>query len=180
MEAYYQWLRTSKNGQDEKNEKNNHGTWCDAQTAQIALWLGHQDDARAIIQAALSTRLARQVEPDGRHPLELKRTKSLNYSFLNLEGLFRLAQMGERVGVDWWNYQTTDGRSMLQALRFVAVAAADSKKEWVKDDLVEADRDRIYPLLAEAARHSQDPMFRELYERYVTPTAAVAPWQLFR
>ena len=49
--AYYQWLRTSANGQDEADELNNHGTWYDAQAVALALGTGHLDDARRILQA---------------------------------------------------------------------------------------------------------------------------------
>ena len=121
--------------------------------------LGKTDYAKKLVAAGLQKRLARQVEPDGRQPLELARTKSLNYSLLNLEGLFTLARLGDQVGVDWWDYATPDGRSLRVALRYLA-PYADPDKPWLKDDVVAGDRTRLFALLMQALRHGDDPLFR--------------------
>ncbi len=165
LTPYVTWVRESRLGRTEAAAVNNHGTWCDAQMADLALVLGQHDQARALLGAGLQKRLAYQVEPDGRQPLELARTKSLNYSLLNLEGLFSLARLGAQVDVDWWNYTTPDGRSLRIALRYLA-PYADPAKPWPKEDVVAGDRNRIFPLLAEALRHGDDPLFREMLTRF--------------
>lgn len=91
-EQFYHWLTTSKNGLDEKGWHNNHGSWYDAQTAHLALVLGRDGDARKILTDGLHVRLAKQIEPDGRQPHELERTRSLAYSIYNLEALFTCAR----------------------------------------------------------------------------------------
>ena len=159
--AYFTWLTESRLGRVEAVTANNHGTWYDAQTAYIALVLGKTDYVKKLLADSLQKRLARQIEPDGRQPRELSRTKSLNYSFLNLEGLFTLARLGDHVGADWWNFATPDGRSLRVALRYLA-PYADPAKPWTKDDLVAGDRTRIFPLFAQALRHGDDPLFREM------------------
>ncbi len=78
--------------------------------------------------------LAEQIEPVGRQPLELARTKSFGYSLFNLRGWFVLAALGERVGVDLWHYGTADGRSLRKALDFVA-PYADPQKRWPYPEL---------------------------------------------
>jgi hypothetical protein len=157
LNQYFTWLRESPLGKGEEAAVNNHGTWYDVQAAHLALVVGKPGVARDLVRSALTRRLAHQVEPDGRQPLELARTKSLNYSLLNLEGLFNLARLGDSVGVDWWQYATPDGRSLKVALDYLA-PYADPGKPWPKEDVVAGDRARLFPLLAEASRHGHAPI----------------------
>jgi hypothetical protein len=159
--AYFTWLTESPTGRAEAAALNNHGTCDDVQIAYISLLLGKTAYAKKLLVDDLQKRLAQQVEPDGRQPLELARTKSLGYSLKNLEGLFALAELGDRVGVDWWHYATPDGRNLRVALRYLA-PYADPAKPWLKDDLVAGDRTRLFALFAQALRHGDDPLFRKM------------------
>ncbi|HEX2854821.1 MAG TPA: alginate lyase family protein [Opitutaceae bacterium] len=174
---YLHWLRTSPNGTDEQDELNNHGTWYDVQAAHLCLVLGEKSEARKILTQGLTLRLAAQIEPDGRQPRELLRTKSLDYSLFNLEALFLCAQLGGEAGVDWWGYQTADGRSLRAALAYLA-PYADPAKAWPKKDLVEADRARLLPLFAQYLAHRDDPTIRELHEKFSATTEPAARWRL--
>ncbi|MGB2806522.1 MAG: alginate lyase family protein, partial [Sedimentisphaerales bacterium] len=97
---YLKWLRTSKLGLGEEKKLNNHGTWYDAQVVSLALYAGQNDLARQIIEQIPSRRINKQIEPDGKQPHELARTKSLGYSTGNLDGFFRLAIMAEKLAID--------------------------------------------------------------------------------
>src|SRR5206468_10167156 len=114
------WMRESRHGRDESASKNNHGTYYDVQASAYALFIGRDDIARQTLAAAREKRIAAQVEPDGRQPLELARTRSWGYSIMNTDGLVDLATLGEHVGVDLWHYQTRDGRSLRSALLYLA------------------------------------------------------------
>lgn len=103
LAAFHAWLTHSTNGQDEHGEKNNHGTWYDVQTAHLALVLRKPEEAKTILTEGLTRRLAQQIQPDGAQPLELARTKSLDYSLFNLEALFNCAELAGSAGVDWWS-----------------------------------------------------------------------------
>lgn len=180
---YYHWLTTSQNGRDESKAEgvyagNNHGSWYDVQVATLALHLGRNDDAKKILSAVPAERVARQIEPDGRQPLELARTKSLNYSFLNLEALVLLARLGETVGLDLWKFSTPDGRNLSAALRYVA-PYADPAKVWPQKDLETADRTRLLPLLAEALRRGEDAGYRDLFTRYGGQPVPGEHWRLW-
>lgn len=178
LAAYYGWLTTSKHGRDEAAAENNHGSWWDVQTVALALALGRADDAKQILTAAPVKRIARQIEPDGRQPLELARTKSLSYSLFNLEALLLLARFGENVGVDLWAFSTADGRSLRTALRYLA-PYADPAMEWPKQDIEAADRVRLLPLLLEALRHGDDPRFRAPFGKAGPRSALAERWRLW-
>jgi hypothetical protein len=166
MEAWFKdylhWMRTSRNGKDEAAALNNHGTWYDVQVATYGLFVGEREPVRALLEESKAKRIARQIEPDGRQPLELKRTKSFGYSAFNLRGLFALATLGNRVGVDLWRYETADGRGIRKALDWLAPYATGEKK-WEHEQIVPLRGDSIAPLLRRAAVAYKE----ERYERLI-------------
>lgn len=118
--AYLDWLLTSAHGRQEAKASNNHGSWYDAQVAAFALFTRRNEVARRALAAVGETRVARQIEPDGRQPAELARTKSWSYSWFNLSALTTLAALGRHVDVDLWHDATADGRSIKAALGYLA------------------------------------------------------------
>ena len=127
MTAYLNWMRTSQKGKDEDAAKNNHGTWYDLQVTDLALFLGDRQLAVDTLER-VKTRRITQIDPDGRQPLETARTNGWGYSNGNLDGLTQLATLGERVGVDLWNYKTPDGRSIRGAIDYLLPYAIAGKK----------------------------------------------------
>lgn len=126
---FVEWMRTSSKGKDEAAAKNNHGTWYDLQLTDYALFLGDRKLASETVRQAETKRIARQVEPDGKQPLELARTKAFGYSEGNLDGLMQLAGLGKEVGVDLWNFRTADGRSIRTALNYL-LPFSTREKPW--------------------------------------------------
>jgi hypothetical protein len=129
FEAYLHWLQSSEMGRMEGARLNNHATWYDVQVVGLCLFLGKGTEARAVLEAVKTKRIATQIEPDGRQPRELARTRSLSYSKMNLSAFKRLAHLGNKVGVDLWNYETTDGRSIRKAEAFLAPYTS-GKRKW--------------------------------------------------
>ena len=146
------WMQESKNGRDEAAAKNNHGTFYDVQVVSFALFLGRKELAKRVLLEARGKRIAAQIEPDGRQPLELERTRSWHYSVFNLEALMSLARLGEHVGVDLWHYQTSDGRSIRKALDFL-VPFARGEKKWSYQELGEWQPQILSPLIQRSATH---------------------------
>ena len=116
--AYLDWLLDSPEGRQAREAQNNHGTWYDVQTAVYALFCGRTDAARTAL-ARFPERVAAQIAANGAQPLELARTRSLSYSLSNLEGLFRLMLLGERLGLDLWQAGAPGQGSPRQALTFL-------------------------------------------------------------
>jgi hypothetical protein len=142
---YLDWLLTSPNGREESKKSNNHGLWFDVQITSVALFAGREDAARKILEEAKNNRIGIQIEPDGSMPLELARTTSKHYIRFTLEGFFRLASIGERVGVDLWNYETKDGRSLQKALEY-PIPYILGKKEWQYKQIHDFQWNLYYPL----------------------------------
>ncbi len=127
--AYLDWLLHSKKGIKEGTEKNNHGTWYDVQAISLALFTGQDSIAHRIAEQAKGLRMESHIMQDGSQPRELARTKSYNYSVMNLQGLFQLAFLADKVNVDLWHYKNSQGASLEDALRFL-IPAALGKKDW--------------------------------------------------
>jgi hypothetical protein len=155
---FLQWMLDSKNGRDEAAAKNNHGTYYDMQVVSFCLFIGKTDLARNVLLTARTKRIAAQIEPDGRQPLELARTRAWGYSCGNLDGLMLLARLGENVNVDLWNYKTADGRSIRKALDFLVPFALGQK--WNYQQLGEWPPQQLFPLMRRAANHYADAAFK--------------------
>ena len=126
---FLDWMLKSKNGIDERNSKNNHGTWYDVIAASLAVYTDQEDLARDILNRVPGDRINLQIEPDGSQPLELTRTRAFHYSAMNLQGLFHAALIAEKLGIDLWNYNSQDGRSLRNALDFL-LPFATGEKQW--------------------------------------------------
>ena len=152
---FLKWMLESKNGKDEAAAKNNHGTYYDLQVVSFALFLRRENFARQVLETAKQKRIALQIEPDGRQPLELARTRGWSYSVGNLDGLMLLARLGENVGVDLWNYETRDGRSIRRALDFLIPFALGQKK-WPYQQLGDWPPQMLFSLIRRASEKYVD------------------------
>ena len=141
--------RTSSNGINEQDSPNNHGTWYDVQLASLALFAGAPDTAKRILQDAKNLRIAAQIEPDGRMPKELERTRGMGYNSFNLLAMTTLATIGENVGVDLWHYETADGRSIRKAIDWM-VPYYEGTKKWEYQQITEWNSDEAIVMLTSA------------------------------
>ncbi len=157
---YYDWITTSKHGKDEAAAKNNHGTWYDVQITSFALFLGKTDDARKTLETAKQKRIAAEIEPDGKQPLELARTNSWGYSTMNLDAFITLAELGENMGVDLWNFKTADGRGIRQAIDFLYPFTTAGKK-WPYQQIDPFEPEKLYSSMRRAAGHYGDEGFKK-------------------
>jgi len=161
MQQFLDWTQTSKNGRHEQAARNNHGTFYDMQVTHLALFTGHTNLARQIVEAAKTNRMAVQIQPDGSQPLELARVDSFGYSRFNLEAYFALATLGTHVGVDLWHYQTADGASLAKALDFLLPYVEDPEKPWPYEKGKKQDR-HLDALLRQAHAVYGDTRYRDV------------------
>jgi len=161
--AYAAWLQTSRHGREEAAALNNHGTWYEAQLTALLLYTGRRDEAKARFERA-GKRLASQIEPDGRQPRELERTRSWSYSVMNLDGWFTVARLAEEAGIDLWNFRTADGRSLRAALDYL-VPFAGGSATWPHRQITPLEWDGVVHLLDQAATVWHADQYRALADR---------------
>ncbi|KPM30523.1 Hypothetical protein I595_3344 [Croceitalea dokdonensis DOKDO 023] len=109
LKDYLVWLQTSEFGVFEKTRNNNHGSLYDVQVVSLLLYLGKEKEAQLVLNTVFEQRIKHQIEPDGSQPHELKRTKGLTYSILNLSALTKLAFYGRKLGVELWEQSSEEG-----------------------------------------------------------------------
>jgi hypothetical protein len=171
------WLGTNSLALKEQSAGNNHGTWYDVQVARYHVFVGNNTAAATLIRAAQQKRIAAQIQPDGTQPQEMSRTNSFDYVWYNLTALFDLAHMGKGVGVDLFNYQTSDGRSIKKALDFLT-PYVDPQKAWPNQQINPPNRDVPMPILRRAGIAYQSASYEQLLQMYYASTVASNPLEL--
>lgn len=159
---YATWLNTSEFGTAERDGPNNHGTWAEAQIAYYSAFAGDMETVREMV-ARVPDRVGHQFEPDGKQPEELARTRALDYTEFNLRGHTELAVLGEKVGVDIWDFQTSDGRSIRQGFAF-AMPYFAGEEEWPYQQIAPSQKKHNH--YAQSLRRASiaygDPRFEEV------------------
>jgi acetyl esterase/lipase len=143
------WFTTSKNGKQEHEAANNHGSWFLAQFISISRYLDREDDARRFAHEDFA-RIANQFAPDGSQPLELVRPDGLGYCVFNLEAQFNVAKLAAPLGVDLWNYTATNGASLRRGLEFL-IPYNTSPETWPHGQLQKLEPGFLKSLLDQAA-----------------------------
>ena len=133
---YLKWLMTSKNGNDEMNAKNNHGTCFTLQIAGFAKLTGNQDLLNFCDNRYKTVLLPNQMALDGSFPLEMARTKPYGYSIFNLDAMTILCQVLSTPTNDLFAYETTDGKSIKKGIEFMYPFIADKSKWTLKPDVM--------------------------------------------
>jgi hypothetical protein len=126
---YLKWLTTSKNGMDERDQKNNHGSCWVLQVAEFANLTANAPLQLYCRERFRTVLVPTQIGPDGKLPLELARTKPYSYSLFDLDVLTTIAQVLSTVEDNLFTFQAPGGRSLHGAVAFLEPYIAD-KKLW--------------------------------------------------
>ncbi|GGA59290.1 hypothetical protein GCM10011507_08350 [Edaphobacter acidisoli] len=126
---YLEWMRTSKNGQDERDAKNNHGTCWVLQAAEFARFTSNEEVRTWCRDRFRTVLVPKQIAPDGSLPLELARTKPFSYSLFDTDVLADLCQSLSTASENLWHFTTPDGRGMEKLMAFMYPYIKD-KSSW--------------------------------------------------
>lgn len=97
---YLNWMLTSPQGIKENVADNNHGTAYHIQVAVYALFVGNDSIAQRYLNSFVERRVLPQIEPDGRQPKELARTRAYGYSCYNIKHYLDMMDICRLQGID--------------------------------------------------------------------------------
>ncbi len=119
LSDYLTWLTESDLGKTENNQNNNHASWYKYQVAALAFYLGQTSLAKEMVELSQQS-LEKQLDFEGKQTHEIARTRSFFYSCYNLDALTHIAMIGDKVGMDMWQYKTKDKKSLILAIKYLA------------------------------------------------------------
>jgi len=162
---YLNWMITSPIGIQEYNAKNNHGTAFEVQATRVALFVGKEDIARRYINNFAARRIFTQIEPDGKQPLELVRTKALGYSTFNLTHLLDMCAIAKTIKIDLFHVKSTDGRSISKALEYLSQFVSEPQSNFPYKQIVDWDvvQKNLCLQLYRADKFSTNAAFKKYY-----------------
>ncbi|MCL2651404.1 MAG: alginate lyase family protein [Candidatus Azobacteroides sp.] len=165
---YLDWMLTSEVGQAECNAKNNHGIAFDVQATAYALFTGRQDIAGKLIKEFPENRLFKQIEPDGRQPLELERTIAFHYTLFNIEHIMDMCALAKSVEMDLFSAASSDGRSITKAIEFIKQYMGKPQSEFPYQQIKEWDlsQERGLWTLRRATFFQPNSGYDDLFDRY--------------
>lgn len=125
---YLQWMRTSKNGQQERDAKNNHGTCWVLQAGEFARFTQNAEVMAWCRDRFKTVLVPNQIAADGSLPLELARTKPYSYSLFDMDVLCGIAQSISTKQDELWHFATPDGRGLHRLMQFMYPYIKDKSK----------------------------------------------------
>ena len=127
--AYLDWMTTSKNGQEERDAKNNHGTCWLMQVSEFAAFTSNQEQTDFCRQRFKEVLVPEQIAANGSFPEELRRTKPYGYSLFNLDVMSTVCQILSTPQDNLFPYSLPDGRGFAKAMSFMFPFIAN-KNAW--------------------------------------------------
>jgi len=162
---YTDWLLNSENGKSEQSQTNNHGTNYDLQVADFAMFTGNNNLAKQVINTITIPRIDVQFTPEGAQPLELARTKSWDYTNMNLDAWCKLAVLSERLGIDLWQRKGKDGRGIKAAVKWL-IPFASREKPWTTEQIGPFEYGNMRFIMRKSSVQYKELDFSGVFKRY--------------
>jgi hypothetical protein len=163
VNAYVKWLKTDPMAKGAQKGANNHGTWFAAQMALLQLYLNDSKGAAKTVKDAFTLLFPNQFDAEGKQPMELSRTRSIDYTVMNMRGWLNIARLGQLAGVDYWTYKAPQWQSLEKGLEFLAPYTA-SRSKWPYKQIKRIKRMDIFELMQRAYNAYQKPVFLKSIE----------------
>ncbi|KAG9066697.1 hypothetical protein KI688_012606 [Linnemannia hyalina] len=185
--SYLEWIDASPEATQERNARNNHGTYFTVQYISILEFLGRDEEATAMAEDAKEKRVGSQIRRDGAQPHETIRPVSYFYSTFNLQGLMMLSMQAESHGVDLWNHKgpiesktmrlnglqkpvnvEVGGGTIEDAVRYLADYGSRDASEWPYPDVGRRSLRDVLKMTRAASLIYNNDFWPDLIERLET------------
>lgn len=133
---YTTWLTTSKNGTDEREARNNHGTCWVMQVAAFAHLIEDEKLLKYCRNRFKTVLVPNQIAVDGSFPEEKRRTKPYGYSLFNLDAMTTVCQFLSMPGDNLWTFTLADGRGIATAVAYMYPYIKDKTTWPLKPDVM--------------------------------------------
>ncbi len=163
---FLNWMNTSKNGIEERDAKNNHGTCWVMQAAEYARFVSDEKMIQFCKEKYKKELLPNQMALDGSFPLETARTKPYSYSLFNLDVMTIVCRILTDEKENLMNYSLPDGRSIKTAMEFMFPFVADKSKWKFNADVMYYDLfPNRQPFLLFGALYFNKSQYFELWKK---------------
>jgi hypothetical protein len=132
---YLVWMTTSKNGMQERDAKNNHGTCWLVQAGEFARYTGNEKRLAEYRERFKTVLAPHQIADNGSFPEELRRTKPYGYCLFNLDAMAMVCQILSTPDENLFTWTLPDGRGYAKAIAYMYPFIADKSKWPMKPDV---------------------------------------------
>ncbi len=167
---YASWLRTSKIGAGKGDGNNNIAVARDQQLMACDMFCGDMESAKKMFDEFPAKRIYPQIYPDGRMPMELKRTLAYSYSEYNIAHLLEICQMAKDINPNLFWAKSDISGTIGDALAFLATYFGKPVEDFAPYRQIsgwEATQYRTIWLCKRAQAFDPSPKWVELFDKYI-------------
>jgi hypothetical protein len=175
--SFLDWMQSHPIGIDERNARNNHGIWYEAQRLGYAQFIGDKSLAASVLRDA-QARLNKEQTSDGSFPLELARTTSMGYSVFVMHAFSVIAELSRRSGDDFWSYTGPAGASMRRGMDFL-IPYLSGKSSWKHEQIKPFQPETAFGLLWASSHRLDCKDCLNVLEKETNGTFAKSPVILY-
>ncbi|MBT8317844.1 alginate lyase family protein [Lutibacter sp.] len=162
---YLTWLTKSDLGKKGSEQKNNHGSWYKYQVATLAYYLDNKPLVKKMVTLAQQS-LDDMLNDKGGQIHELERSRSFFYSCFNLQALVAIAELGNKVGMDMWHYQSENKKSLQLAINYLTPTI--NGKKWNHNTIKNIDLTDLIPILSKASKNENSQEYNKLLSKILS------------
>lgn len=154
LSKFYNWYKYSDIALEEKYAPNNHGIFYDFGLIVILDILGKKDEIKALTYQMIELRIKSQIQKN-KMILELRRTKSKNYSLMAIKGIYDFSKISSKYklnlyNINRWYYKKVDIK--IDAVEeYLYEFLVRKKGKWKYEQIVEFDEATLIPLIFECS-----------------------------
>lgn len=155
LRRFMNWYKYSPIAMEELRSANNHGIFYDFGLAIISDFLGVSKEIVPLSYSMIE-RMNKEIEPDGKMPLEQARTKSKCYSLMAAKGLYDFSLISRKYSFDLYESKAWSNnrcqKDIKPVINFLINGLVLKTEPWPYKQIIEFDETTLLPLIHEAVK----------------------------